>query len=146
MLLPSDREMFDDVCCGSFETPIDKASRLRFSSKVVCLLKKHKITSLLRFPDVTGKGVILCPPESREFYEETVKSYLSNNDDKSYFKYFVLEPGKFDRKGRIMLTAACKIHAEISANDVIVVSGVGPWFGVQKFDEWQQFMQCKTVA
>lgn len=146
MLLPRDKKMFDDVCCDYFETQIDDASRLRFSTKIVGLLKQRNVVSLLRFPDITGEGVILCPPENREIYQQAIKPYLPENDDDGYFKYFVTKAAKFDNRGRIMLTKACMLHAGISINDPVVIFDVGPWFGVWKFDKWKKLMQSKTVA
>ena len=136
----------DGFCWGDEDTTIDEESRIRLCKTISETLITNNITELWRFPAFTFRGIILCPPQNVKLYRETVINYFQSienpdNWEIAYRKY--ISPGslkKIGSQGRITLSQTCRTLSEISPSNFMAIIGVGSWYEVWHYDDYQNEM------
>ena len=140
MALPLDDRMFEEgYCIGIYEATVDQGPRIRLPRPVVKVLQERKVHELWRFPDPSGRRMILCPSEHRKCYIQRIKEEFSEVEDPglAYRRYLCSgTPIAMKNHGRVSIVSAVRNHMLVEAGEVVVILGAGYWYELWKQDDW----------
>ena len=145
------QKLDEEFCWGEDYITIDENSRIRLTKFILNTLVSNNIIELWRFPALTFKGIILCPPQNEKLYRKKALNYLHEKRrdvqalEIDYRIY--LSPGsikKYDNQGRISLTQQLLKLSNIKPGDLVTILGVGTWYEVWHYDDLDNYRNTTT--
>ncbi len=150
MLLPFDDKVLNKgFCWGVYESTVDVGPRIRLSRAIVKVLKRHKVSELWRYPDPTGRRIIICPSRSRLTYIKAAKQNLPSSMEleQAYRKFICSgEPIPFKEHGKVSITTGCNENLRITVGQQVVIVGVGFWYEVCRLDDWTNSLNSQVKS
>lgn len=106
--------------------------RIRLPGAIQNELIKNGIVNLSKYKAFGFRGLIVCPPETCEIYENIAKEH----DIFGKQQYSQAYGNKLiDAKGRISLTNVHRTHSGIKQGDFLIMIGIGMWYELRHIDK-----------
>ncbi len=140
MLFTKDPKIQNGFCYGFHEITVDRGPRLRLPRAIIQELKQQKVNEIWRYPDPSGRRMILVPHKFRLSYVDTAGEYILEHfsDKEQAYRSYIYSGTSVDIKkhGKISIIASCNKKLQVEEGQRIVILGTGLWYEVWKQSDW----------